>query len=146
MWPGRVAGRWLPARRIRAARKQWPSPSLNTCNASATNQPTYLPLVTKSTVQPRNPVSPGNRAWFLECSQQKRFLPNKATSLCCHLKSPGERLTDTGRSPAETTGAGRGGGPHLLRWCYALLLIKFRCLLRLNLQAQTFLKSLVLKH
>lgn len=58
----------------------------------------------------------------------------------------GERIPEAGRSLAETRGPRRGGGPHLLRWSYALLLIKFRRLLRLNLQAQTFLKSLVLKH
>lgn len=35
---------------------------------------------------------------------------------------------------------------HLLRWCYALLLIELCCLLWLNLQAQTFFKGLVLQH
>lgn len=33
---------------------------------------------------------------------------------------------------------------YLLRWGYALLLVEFCCLLGLDLQAQTFLESLVL--
>lgn len=67
-------------------------------------------------------------------------LPQQSNFTVPNLKSLGRCLLGP-RSHQQSK-----AGPHLLRRSDALLLVKLGCLLGLNLQAQPFLKGLVLEH
>ena len=73
-------------------------------------------------------------------------LPQQSNFTVPNLKSLGRCLLGPRSHQQGRRDQQNKAGPHLLRWSDALLLIKLRCLFGLNLQAQPFLKGLVLEH